>query len=111
MEKNEKAVSVMEERPDKLLIELSETYTFEGKEIKTVDLRNLRNTTAADMIKVSRFLSMTGNAENNEELSLEYACVLAGTMTDLPIEFYKSLKARDAIQLKGRVTGFFFGSI
>ncbi len=112
MGNNEKdATPEMEKSQDKLLVPLSETYHFEGKSIEVMDLRGIRNTTAADMIKVSRLMSLSGNTESNEEMSLEYACMLAGTMTEQPIEFYKSLKAPDAIKLKSRVTGFFFGGI
>lgn len=112
MEKNEKNVKMesMEEK-DRLLVPLSKTYHFEGEDIDVMDLRGLRDVTAADMIKVSRMMSMTGNVESNEEMSLEYACNLAGSVTEHPIEFYKSLKAPDAIKLKNRVTGFFFGAM
>lgn len=112
MEKNEKDLKVEEkESQDRLVIQLSKTYQFEGESIDTMDLRDLRNVTAADMIKVSRLMSMTGNVDNSEEMSLEYACVLAGTVTGRPVEFYKSLNAPDAMKLKNRVTGFLFGTI
>lgn len=109
MEKNIKMETV--EEKDRLLVPLSGTYHFEGEDIDVMDLRRLRDVTAADMIKVSRMMSMTGNVESNEEVSLEYACNLAGSVTGRPVEFYKSLKAPDAIKLKNRVTGFLFGAI
>lgn len=108
-EKNAKTETV--EKEDRLLVPLSRTYYFEGEEIDTMDLRKLRDVTAADMIKVSRMMSLTGNVESNEEISLEYACNLAGSVTGRPIEFYKSLKAPDAMKLKNRVTGFLFGAM
>ena len=110
MEKNEKDVK-MDEKPDRLVVQLSKTYQFEGESIDTMDLRELRNVTAADMIKVSRLMTVTGNMDSNEEMSLEYACALAGTVTGRPVEFYKSLNAPDAMKLKNRVTGFLFGTI
>lgn len=109
MEKNIKMETA--EEKDRLLVPLSGTYHFEGEDIDVMDLRRLRDVTAADMIKVSRMMSMTGNVESNEEVSLEYACNLAGSVTGRPVEFYKSLKAPDAIKLKNRVTGFLFGAI
>ncbi len=112
MEKNEKNVKrESAEEKDRLLVPLSKTYHFEGEDIDVMDLRGLRDVTAADMIKVSRMMSMAGNVESNEETSLEYACNLAGSVTGRPIEFYKALKAPDAIKLKSRVTGFLFGTI
>lgn len=112
MEKDEKNVKTETvEKEDRLLVQLSRTYHFEGEDINTMDLRGLRDVTAADMIKVSRMMSLTGNVESNEEISLEYACNLAGSVTGRPIEFYKSLKAPDAMKLKNRVTGFLFGAM
>lgn len=112
MEKDEKnAKTETVEKEDRLLVPLSRTYHFEGEDIDTMDLRGLRDVTAADMIKVSRMMSLTGNVESNEEISLEYACNLAGSVTGRPVEFYKSLKAPDAMKLKNRVTGFLFGAM
>ena len=112
MEKIEKNVKMeTAEKEDRLLVPLSGTYHFEGEDIDVMDLRSLRDVMAADMIKVSRMMSMAGIVESNEEMSLEYACNLAGSVTGRPIEFYKSLKAPDAIKLKNRTTGFFFGAI
>lgn len=112
MEKNEKNVKVeTAEEKDRLLVQLSSTYHFEGEDINVMDLRGLREVTAADMIKVSRMMSMTGSVDSNEEMSLEYACNLAGSVTGHPIEFYKALKAPDAIKLKNRVTGFLYRSM
>ncbi len=111
MEKSEKNIKMeTKENRDRLLVPLSQTYHFEGEDISEMDLRNLREVTAADMIKVSRMMSMAGSVENSEEMSLEYACILAGSVTGRPVEFYRSLKAPDAIKLKNRVTGFFFGA-
>ncbi len=112
MEKNEKNVKVESaEEKDRLLVPLSQTYHFEGEDIDVMDLRGIRDVTAADMIKVSRMMSLTGNTDSNEEMSLEYACNLAGSATGRPIEFYKALKGPDAIKLKNRVAGFLFGAM
>lgn len=40
---------------------------------------------------------------------MEYAVVIAASATGIPVEFYNNLSPRDAIKLKTKVTGFFFG--
>ena len=103
------ALDVVEaEKKDPLCIVLTTPYQFEGKEYTEIDLTGLRNTRATDMITVSRLLSRRGNSDINEELTLEYALTLSAMMTQKPFEFFEQLPANIAMQVKGRVTGFFY---
>jgi len=99
-----------EEKEDKLVFDLSKEYSFEGKKYTQVDLRGLENLTAADMIAANRLLSRNGNVDFLQEMTLEYACVLASKGSDQPVEFYKGLPPKDAMKLKSRVTGFLYGA-
>ncbi len=99
-----------QEKEDKLVFELSKEYGFEGKTYKQIDLRGLENLTAADMIAANRLLSRNGNVDFLQEMTLEYACVLASKGSDKPVEFYKGLPPKDAMKLKSRVTGFLYGT-
>ena len=110
-EETAKQEPVKQGEEDTLVVELSQTYEFEGKKIKEMDLRKLRDATANDMIKASRALALMGENSSGEETTLGYACALAGTVTDLPMEFYRTLKAPDALKLKNRVVGFLYGII
>ena len=98
-----------EKKEDRLILELSKAYTFEGNKYTQIDLHGLESLTATDMIAVNRNLSRNGNTDYNQEMTLEYACALASRGTEHPIEFFKGLPPKDAIKLKGRVTGFLYG--
>ena len=108
MEDESKIVTVEEEKEDKLIFDLSKPYKFEGEEYTKIDLRGLEGLTAADMIAANRLLSRNGNVDFLQEMTLEYACVLASKGTKTPVEFYKGLPPKDAMKLKSRVTGFLY---
>lgn len=95
---------------EKLVIELTKEYMFEGKKYTKVDLTGLNNLTAEDMIAANRVLSRNGNVDFLQEMTLEYACVLASKGSDLPVEFFRGLKPKDAMKVKSRVTGFLYGA-
>lgn len=95
---------------DKLAFELSKEYKFDGKTYRKIDLHGLENLTADDMIKVNRRLSRSGNTDFLQEITLEYACVLAEFGSELPESFYRGLAPKDAMKLKSRITGFLYGS-
>lgn len=99
-----------EKKEDRLILKLSKEYTFEGNKYTQIDLHGLENLTATDMIAVNRNLSRNGNSDFNQEMTLEYACVLASRGTEHPIEFFKGLSPKDAIKLKSRVTSFLYGA-
>lgn len=104
--------NIVEEKDedDKLVFDLSKEYKFDGKTYKKVDLHGLENLTADDMIKVNRRLSRKGNTDFLQEVTLEYACVLAEFCSELPESFYRGLAPKDAMRLKNRITGFLYGS-
>lgn len=111
-EKKDTALDVVEtNETDPLCIVLGTPYQFEGKSYPVIDLTGLKNTRAANMIAVSRLLNRKGNADINAELSLEYAITLCAMMTQKPIEFFEQLPANIAMQVKGRVTGFFYSRV
>lgn len=95
---------------EKLVIELTKEYTFEGKKYTKVDLTGLNDLTAEDMIAANRMLSRSGNTDFVQEMTLEYACVLASKGSDLPVEFFRALKPKDAMKVKSRVTVFLYGA-
>ena len=107
MEKKE--IDVVEEE-NKLVVTLSKPYVFEGVTYTEMDLTPLDNIRAADMIKVNRTLTRSGSTDFLQEMTLEYACVLAAQVTKMPVEFYEGLPAKDAMKLKSRVTGFLYGT-
>lgn len=94
---------------DENRITLSCTYVFEGKKIDHIDLSGLDNLRASDMIEVNRILERSGSTGFLPEMSLEYACLMAGRATGLPVEFFYALKPVDSMKLKNRMIRFFYG--
>lgn len=82
-------------------------YTFEGKIYDHLDLSGLNAMTATDMLKVSKIVN--ASTPLLQEMSLEYAVYFAARATGMPIEFFKQMRPRDAIQLKNKITSFFYG--
>lgn len=91
------------------ILKLTKTYDFEGKKISSIDFSNLVNITANDMITANKVLNNSGTVTVLPETNLEYTLIIAASATGLPIEFYKQLTPRDAMKVKNKVTGFFFG--
>ena len=92
------------------VVVFNKPYTFEGTTYTKVDLSGLDNLTAADMIAANKVLDRTGSFTFLPEMSLEYACIIAGKATNLPVEFFKGLHPREAVKVKNRVTAFFYGT-
>lgn len=107
-------VVVLDENGDVIegqyVVVFNKPYTFEGTTYTKVDLSGLDNLTAADMIAANKVLDRTGSFTFLPEMSLEYACIIAGKATNLPIEFFKGLHPREAVKVKNRVTAFFYGT-
>lgn len=91
-----------------LTIKLSKPYTFEGKEYTEVDLSGIEKMTAEDMIAVNKILERNGHVGTMPEVTIEYVVYMAARAAKLPVEFFKGLPMKDAIKVKGRITGFLF---
>lgn len=107
-------VVVLDENGDVIegqyVVVFNKPYTFEGTTYTKVDLSGLDNLTAADMIAANKVLDRTGSFTFLPEMSLEYACIIAGKAANLPVEFFKGLHPREAVKVKNRVTAFFYGT-
>lgn len=91
------------------VVKFHRPYHFEEKVYKEIDLSGIENLSAEDMIAADKYLTKGGNFSVMPEMSLEYACFIAGRATDLPVEFFRRLPPKDAIKVKNRVTNFFYG--
>ena len=92
-----------------LIVTLSKTYDFEGEKISEIDFSGLEDVTAKTMIKANKVLTATGDVQIMTESSLHYALIIAAECTKYPIEFYETLRPKDATKIKNTVTGFFYG--
>lgn len=91
------------------VVVLSKPYTFEDKIYKELDLSGLSELTTEDMVAAEKYMSRNGNISVMPEMSIEYACFICSRATDLPVEFFRRLPPKDAIKIKNKVTGFFYG--
>jgi len=91
------------------VVVLSKPYTFEDNIYKELDLSGLSELTTEDMVAAEKYMSRNGNISVMPEMSIEYACFICSRATDLPVEFFRRLHPKDAIKIKNRVTGFFYG--
>lgn len=95
------------EKDDQTVIKLSKKYTFEAKEYEEIDLSNLENMTASEMIKAENAAKRVNRAEALPELSMEYACNMAYYATKIPVEFFYMLNMSDARKVKTVIQSFF----
>lgn len=90
------------------IVVFKKPFVFEGKTYDSVDLSGLEAMQASDMIAVQKIMERKGGVGTLPEASLEYACVISARVSKLPIEFFKSLPAYDAMKIKICVTNFLF---
>lgn len=88
---------------------LSKPFAFEDNIYREIDLSGLWELTTEDMVAAEKYMSRNGNISVMPEISIEYACFICSRATDLPVEFFRRLPPKDAIKIKNRVTGFFYG--
>lgn len=101
----------IQEEQDDLVIKLKKPYTFERVEYKEIDLRGLRELTAADMIAINKRMKRASSGiDVMPEVTLEYATEIAARGASLPIEFFTALPASESMAVKNAVLGFLFGA-
>lgn len=104
---NPAAPSVDNEKPT-LIIKLTESFLWDGEEVKEVDLSGLYDLTAEDMLRVDDQMRIRGFSGMNPEITRQYALLVAAKINHKPHEWLNRLKARDAVRIKNVVAGFFF---
>lgn len=96
---------------ESLVIKLRKPYLFEKKEYTEIDLSDLENLTAADMITIEKQYDRNSPGINvMPEVKVGYAMMMAARAAKLPVEFFNGLPPKDAMKVKNRVMGFLFGS-
>ena len=90
-------------------VKFRKPYLFEGNRYDGIDLSGLESLTAQDMLEGEKHLARNGVMTALPEMTMEYVCFMAVLGSNQPIEFFKNLPPKDAIKVKNRVTGFFYG--
>lgn len=99
--------STTENENESLILDFHKPYHFEGQTFNSVDLTPLENVTGAIMTEASREAIKSGVVAL-QEMSLSYAQIIAAKVTNLPIEFFTSLDAKDSMKLKNIVSNFLY---
>ncbi len=89
-------------------IQLSKTYRLDdGTEVKEVDLSGLEDLTTADAEYVDRVMAKMNYSPKNKFKDITYTKHIAMRVTNLPIEFFNSLKWKDMESIASRITIYF----
>lgn len=100
------------EEEENLVIVFNKPYLFEGKEYTEVDLSGLKDLSGADMIEVNKYVERNSAKTVNimPEVSMEFLFMMAAKASDLPVEFFMGMPAKQSLSIKRSVFGFLFGS-
>lgn len=88
-------------------VKFKKPVKFEGKEIKEVDLSGLEKLKTPDLIAAEKQYTQEGNFSAQPETTVGYTRIIAEKVTDLPLEFFDQLNAKQIIKIKD-VVGLFF---
>lgn len=93
----------------KRILELVRTYKFEGEEISSLDFSGIEDLTAENMIRANNIMEDSGVSATVPENTMYYALIIAADATGMPIEFFKKLRPKDAVNVRRMVSRSFFG--
>ena len=97
------------EEEESLVVKFKRPYRFDGKLYTEIDLSGLEDLSAADMCAAEKFLNRNGMISPLPEMTAEYICYIAGVVAEQPVEFFKGLPPKNFIQVKNKITSFFYG--
>jgi hypothetical protein len=108
MDENTKVIENVEVISKKRLITFDKPYMFETVTYKEIDLSKLDDLTTDDLMNAERIYNRSGGTAINPETSLLYSVILAHLASDMPIEFFGKLPAKESFKLKREVYNFFY---
>lgn len=92
-------------KDNKNVVKFSKPYTFEGKEIQSVDLSNMENLTAEDLFEATKLFSTDDYLTPRPEGDPKFCCIVAAMASGT--EFFSSLSFRDTVKVRNAVQNFF----
>lgn len=91
----------------KNVVKLSKVYTFEGKEIKAVDLSKMDDLTSEDLFEATKMFSTAEYITPRPESDPKFCCIVAAKASGIPKEFFNGLSFRDTVKVRNAVQTFF----
>ena len=89
------------------VIKLSRPYMLEGKEMTEVDLSGLEDLTTAYAEYLDRVMQKMNYHPKDKFRDITYTKHIAMRVTNLPIEFFNTLKWKDQQAITSRITIYF----
>jgi len=99
---------INEEEENELLVIFKKPYTFEGKEYTEIDLSGIEDMTGDQLIFAHRQFAKSKGVSLTPELDPGYAAIVGSLVTGKPVEFFRSLPAKELAKVKRVISGFFF---
>ncbi|MGB8452729.1 MAG: phage tail assembly protein [Anaerocolumna sp.] len=90
------------------VINFNKPYTFECKSYQKIDLSKLDDLTTDDLLTAEKIYTRAGGSAVNPEASLLYSIILAHIVSDIPLEFFGQLPAKESMKVKKEVYDFFY---
>lgn len=108
MDQNIEVTESLDSTIKKRLISFDKPYMFEMVTYKDIDMSKLDDLTTDDLMTAERIYNRSGGTSINPETSLLYSVILAHLASDMPIEFFGRLPARESLKIKKEVYNFFY---
>ena len=89
------------------VIPLSKAYSLDGKEIREIDLSGLEDLTTADGEYIDRVMAKMKYHPKDKFRDLIYTKHIAMRVTNLPVEFFNSLRWKDLQAISSRISVYF----
>ena len=96
-----------QEEKNDYLITFKKPFVFEGKEYTEVDLSGLETKLTGDDYN-EIIVQLSVDERTMPETCPMFAFLAASLVTDLPVEFFKAMPAREAMDVKNTVMSYFF---
>ncbi|MDR2648751.1 MAG: hypothetical protein LBB94_03415 [Clostridiales bacterium] len=90
------------------VLKLKKPMIFEGTEYKEIDFSGLETLNTRQLKEADKMVSRNVTSLTMKEVTLEYACIIAYLVTNLPLEFFDGLGAQDGVALRIFIMNYFF---
>lgn len=89
------------------IVKFAKPVKFEGKEYTQIDLSGLDDLSTRDICELQKRHAALGIVAPVIEMDCTYAQLVAAKVTNLPVEFFYSLPAREGGKVKQAVQQYF----
>ena len=104
-----KEIVEQEKEAEKITVQFSKPYRFEGESYSELDLTKLNELKGRDLQNLyKRFVQKTGLNISNPGLAPEYAFEVANLVTGKPIEFFYQMPLKDSTKVQNTIVNFLY---